>query len=87
MIFANCRLSVFFPESERTGPPVGGRPHSTGERQRARRKVRRRWSQSKAEWAVITLSAAEGAVEAPGLRLLSTDTMGKGWPSRLSGAT
>ena len=20
---------VFFPESERTGPPVGGRPHST----------------------------------------------------------
>jgi hypothetical protein len=20
----------FFPESERTGPPVGGRPHSTG---------------------------------------------------------
>ena len=23
-------LAAFFPESERTGPPVGGRPHSTG---------------------------------------------------------
>ncbi len=32
-------MTEFFPESERTGPPVGGRPHSTEERARARRKV------------------------------------------------
>jgi hypothetical protein len=28
--FGCDRIFCFFPESERTGPPVGGRPHSTG---------------------------------------------------------
>jgi hypothetical protein len=36
---SNSKQLYFFPESERTGPPVGGRPHSTVQRARARRQV------------------------------------------------